>query len=347
MKKVLLGMSGGLDSTYAVTRLREMGYFVEGAVLKMHSYTEIEEARACAASLSVPFRVIDAENTFAQTVISNFVHSYRGGKTPNPCVLCNEAVKLRLLYEEALNSSFDYIATGHYARVSLENGRYAVSMGADTRKDQSYMLYRLPQEILERLILPLGDLLKAEVKQTSKEQGIAAAERPESQEICFVKGESYAQYIERVAGTMPEGEFVDEHGEVLGRHKGIHHYTVGQRKGLGVSADSRLFVQCFELNSNRIVLAKTPKTGKRFYISSPVFSGMTEENAASGASLLVKIRYLAKPQRAHIIKEDSGKWLVTLSAEASSLTPGQSAVFYEEGRIMLGGEIELFEDSNG
>ncbi len=344
MKRVLLGMSGGLDSTYAVTRLREMGYFVEGAVLKMHSYTEVEEARACAESLSVPFRVIDAEEVFRQTVITNFVDCYRRGKTPNPCVLCNEAVKLRLLYEEAMKSSFDYIATGHYARVCRENGRYAVVMGVDARKDQSYMLYRLPQHILAKLILPLGDLLKTDVKETAKEQGIAAADRPESQEICFVQGEDYAQYIDRMAGAMPKGNFIDETGKVLGEHKGIHHYTVGQRKGLGVSADARLFVQCFDLATNQIVLARSPRLSKEFYVASPIFSGLEEQEAANGIDLSVKIRYLAKPISVRLSRTENGKWLAVLGGEASTLTPGQSAVFYSGDRVMLGGEIEVFED---
>lgn len=342
MKKVLLGMSGGLDSTFAVQKLREMGYFVEGAVLRMHAYTEIEEAKASADALDVPLRVIDAEALFSRTVIRDFCEAYRCGKTPNPCVLCNEAVKLRMLYEEALHSSFDYIATGHYARVVRIEERYAVSAGLDAGKDQSYMLYRLPQEILSRLILPLGNLLKTEVKREAREEGIAAADRPESQEICFVRGEGYAEYIDRICGTLPCGDFVDEEGNVLGKHKGIHHYTVGQRKGLGISAASRLFVQSICPASGRIVLSSSPKKSDAFRISSLVFSGMSEDKLVDGACFDVMIRYLAKKQRARVFRMDDGTLLAKMESGAVSPTPGQSAVFYRDGSVMLGGIIEQY-----
>ena len=340
MKKVLLGMSGGLDSTYAVMRLREMGYYVEGAVLKMHTYTEIEEAEKSAAYLDVPLRVIDAQDAFFNTVVSDFCEAYRNGRTPNPCVICNERVKLQRLYEEAVRSSFDYIATGHYARVAEKNGRYAVWMGEDKSKDQSYMLYRLSQEVLSRLILPLGDLLKADIRAFAQKEGLAAANRPESQEICFVREESYPEYIERTCGGLPQGDFVDEKGMVLGRHKGIHHYTVGQRKGLGISAASRLFVQSIHPKDNRIVLSNTPRRTDAFYISSLVFSGALEDAFVEEELFEVKIRYLAKKQKARLSREEDGRWLVRLERGAISVTPGQSAVFYRDECVMLGGIIE-------
>lgn len=342
MKKVLLGMSGGLDSTFAVQKLREMGYSVEGAVLKMHAYTEIEEAKASADALGVPLRVINAEVLFSRTVIRDFCEAYRCGKTPNPCVLCNEAVKLRLLYEEALSSSFDYIATGHYARIARIGERYAVMAGIDAGKDQSYMLYRLPQDILSRLLLPLGELCKTDVKREARAEGIAAAERPESQEICFVREEGYAEYIDRVCGALPCGDFVDEKGNVLGRHKGIHHYTVGQRKGLGVSAASRLFVQSICPETNRIVLSATPKRCNMFRITSPVFSGISEDKLGEGECFEVMVRYLAKKQKARLFHTDDGALLVKIEGGEVSTTPGQSAVFYRDDAVMLGGVIELF-----
>ena len=341
MKSVLLGMSGGVDSTYAVARLREMGYYVEGAVIKMHDYTEVEEAKASAESLGVALRVIDARELFSKTVIADFIESYQKGRTPNPCVLCNEAVKMRLLYEEALKSSIDYIASGHYAGVSCVDGRYCVTIGADARKDQSYMLYRLPQEVLSRLILPLGDLLKTDVKKVAKEAGMASSDRPESQEICFVKNEDYVAYIERNAGTMPHGDFVDGEGHVLGTHKGIHCYTVGQRKGLGVSSDARLFVESIDPSTNRILLSKTPRVCKQFVLSSVVYSGLSDNKLVDGEILEVKVRYLAKHQRAEIKRWADGKLLVNVPENELAITPGQSAVFYREGRVALGGIIEL------
>ena len=340
MSKVLLGMSGGVDSTYAARCLMEAGYTVEGAVLRMHPFTEIEEAQSSADFLGIPLHVIDAEELFSNTVIRDFCEAYQKGRTPNPCIVCNENVKFRLLYEEAMKRGFDLIATGHYAKIERIDGRYAVRMGSDRSKDQSYMLYRLPQQILERLIFPIGTLVKKEIKKTAAEEGIEAAYREESQEICFVKNESYAEYIERACGKAREGDFVDEKGSVLGRHKGIVHYTVGQRKGLGVSAPSRLFVQKIDVDENKITLSDTPRKAKAFRTSGVVFSGLSREEALKRTDLTVQVRYQSRMHKAVVREAENEDLVAEIAEEAIAVTPGQSAVFYLDDVVAFGGFIE-------
>lgn len=341
MKKVLLGMSGGIDSTYAALTLKEQGYYVEGALLRMHGYTEVDEAKASAEALGIPLRILDAEELFERVVIRDFCKAYQSGKTPNPCIVCNENVKLRLLFDEAMREGFDHIATGHYAKVVKEDGRYAVAMGEDASKDQSYMLYRLPQEILAKLLLPLSDILKKDVKAEAKDRRLPSEDRPESQEICFVRGEDYADYIERACKeqSLP-GHFVDEEGRVLGEHKGIIHYTVGQRKGLGISAASRLFVREIRPKEREIVLSSAPLKVKSFEISNLVFSGIDEAQMESVGTLMVRVRYQSRLCEASLSPLKDDRWLVILKEEIPSVTPGQSAVFYCDGRVMLGGIIE-------
>ena len=340
MKKVLLGMSGGLDSSYAALSLLDAGYSVEGAIVRMHAHTEMEEAKASAASLGIPLRIIDAEKRFEDTVVQDFCNAYRSGVTPNPCVLCNSSVKLACLYEEALKDGFDYIASGHYASVDrLANGRYAVRAGKDSAKDQSYMLYRLPQHILERLILPLGDRIKCEIREEARGRSLLAAEREESQEICFVKGESYTDFIERKTGAMPSGLFLDEEGRCLGNHKGILHYTVGQRKGLGVSASTRLFVRRIDAETNTVILSDSRVRANTFYMADPVFSGLSEEEC-EGIDLALRVRYQAKPLGARLEKEGK-RFLVRVIGSEASPAPGQSAVLYLGEHVVAGGIISF------
>ena len=337
--RVLLGISGGVDSTYAAHALREAGYEVEGAVLKMHEYTELAEAADSARSLGIPLRVIDATERFSRTVIEDFCRAYQNALTPNPCIVCNENVKFRLLYEEARGEGFDFIATGHYARIGEQNGRYALETARDVSKDQTYMLYRLPQEILKMLLLPLGEYMKKDVSAKAASMSLAAAERAESQEICFVKGESYADYIERRCGAFSKGSFVDEEGRVLGTHNGIPRYTLGQRKGLGISASSRLFVKDMCVESGNIILSDRMPLTAEFLMDGAVFSGMSEEEVLAADDLLAKVRYQAFPVPARIIRAENG-FRVRLAEEARFVTPGQSAVFYQKGRVVCGGIIQ-------
>ncbi len=338
--KVLLGMSGGVDSTYAAHVLKEAGYAVEGAVLAMHQYTELDEAIDSARSIGIPIRVLDARERFSKIVIEDFCRAYQNAMTPNPCIICNENVKFRILYEEAVKNGFDKIATGHYARVSERNGHHAVEMARDISKDQSYMLYRLPENILSRLILPLGDRIKTEVTASAAAMALSAAMRPESQEICFVKEESYIDFIKRTRGPLRKGCFVDESGMVLGEHNGIQCYTVGQRKGLGISAATRLFVKEIHPETGDIVLSDSAPLSSEFLVSNMVFSGMDEEEALVAEELRVKVRYQAAPVAARLTREANGAFRVSVAERIRFVTPGQSAVLYHGERVVCGGIIQ-------
>ncbi len=338
--RVLLGMSGGLDSTYAAIKLREKGYEVEGALLLMHDYTDIESARESADSVGIPLRIIDCRELFRHKVISSFANEYLKGRTPNPCVICNDYVKFAVLYETAKKEGFDRIATGHYAGIVQKNGRYALLRGKDEKKDQSYMLWRLRQDILSSLELPLYDLHKSDIKEKSKEMSLSAADRDESQEICFIPDNDYASYIEKNYKSSPQGDFVDINGNTLGRHKGILHYTVGQRKGLGIALGERAFVKRIDSESNKIVISRQSESDigeSEFEICDLVFSGL-EEKTEGSVELFVKVRYLALPVKASVTFKRGGA-KVELS-EKRVVTPGQSAVFYDGDTVMLGAFIK-------
>ena len=225
--RILVGMSGGLDSTYAALKLINEGHEVVGAVAVMHEYTELDGAVDAAEALGIPLCKIDARERFL-AVKENFVDEYSTGRTPNPCVVCNPLVKFRVLADYAKENGFDMIATGHYAKIITVNEGdktlYTLERSKDAKKDQTYMLHRLPQDILSMLYFPLGDEVKSEVREKAREAGLRAAEQKESQEICFIPSGDYASYIEEVKGSFPEGNFVLEDGKVLGTHKGIIRY---------------------------------------------------------------------------------------------------------------------------
>ena len=213
--KILVGISGGVDSAFCANRLLLEGHEVEGAVLLMHEHTEIASAEAAARDIGIKLHVVDVREEFEKVVKENFISEYLSGRTPNPCIICNEKVKFARLYSYAMENGFDAIATGHYAKIVKLGERYAVARSADEKKDQSYMLYRLSQNILSALILPLSDIPKADVRRESAEQGISAADRKDSQEICFLPDGKYAEFIEQKRGISPPGNFVDEEGNIL------------------------------------------------------------------------------------------------------------------------------------
>lgn len=337
--KVLLGMSGGLDSTYAARLLLNAGHTVEGAVLVMHDYTETREARESAASLGIPLHEIDCRKGFDRDVVLPFCASYLAGKTPNPCILCNERVKLHYLFCAMRELGFERIATGHYARIEEKDGRYAVCLARDARKDQSYMLYRLSQEVLAHLLTPLADSEKQNVRALALKEGLTAAEREESMEICFLPNGDYPTYIAERFGAPDTGDFVDTCGRVLGRHRGILHYTVGQRKGLGIALGERMFVSHIDPVSNRITLSRDAERGTRcLCVSDLVFSGIPPRKTGEGR-FAVRLRYLAPPVPADVSFEGD-RVRVTLDDPVSAVTPGQSAVFYDGDRVAFGGFIE-------
>ena len=342
--KVLLGMSGGVDSTYAVVELRKMGYEVFGAVVRMHEYTETEEARISAEALGVPLFVIDGTQLFEEKVVSSFIEEYRSGRTPNPCIVCNREVKFKLLLDFALQNGFDKIATGHYADIveisDAAGVRYALKRSGDSRKDQTYMLWRLPQEVLSRLVFPLASITKDTVKLESEKMELRAAYRNESQEICFVPDGNYASYIEKRKGKCPEGNFVDETGKILGRHKGIIHYTVGQRKGLGIALGERAFITSINPCTNDITLSTKDSYTDGFTVSDMVFSGLSEPAPGAELFLDVKHRYLAPLTKAKLTYLGGGRAKLFFDAPIRAVTPGQSAVFYDNGILMAGGIID-------
>ena len=341
--KILVGMSGGLDSTYAALKLINEGHEVSGAVVVMHDHTELDGARAAATALGISLYEIDAIDKF-DVVKKNFVSEYSKGRTPNPCIVCNPLVKFRALADFARENGFDRIATGHYAKtvVRSENGetRYTLSRAIDSRKDQTYMLHRLPQDILSILMLPLGDEVKTDVREKARAAGLKAAEQKESQEICFIPDGDYASYIVDIKGAFPEGNFVLEDGRVIGRHKGLIRYTVGQRKGLGVSYGERIFVSKIDPIKNEIVLSTEGRFSDTVLVSDIVFSGISQPEIGSEIRVEVKLRYLAKPVSATAIFIGDGRAKLVLDTPEKAVTPGQSAVMYDGDMLLAGGFIE-------
>lgn len=342
--RILLGMSGGLDSTYAAKKLIDEGHSVEGAVVLMHAYTEIDASRESAEALGIKLHIIDCRKRFEERVVTNFTDEYKKGRTPNPCVICNSEIKFSALYEFAQNNGFDKIATGHYADIlciDTETGkRYAVSCAADAKKDQTYMLWRLSQNILSKLIFPLYNEHKANVRAAATEAGLTAADREESQEICFIPSGNYKEFVDMRGEPSKEGDFIDEDGNVIGRHKGIVGYTIGQRKGLGISAPTRIFVTEINPERNTITLSKNDKYSDTVNISGMVFSGIAEPPVQSRLRLCVKLRYLAPKIPCEMIYLGCGRARIILETPARAVTPGQSAVLYDKNLLCAGGFID-------
>ncbi len=340
-KKVLLGMSGGVDSTFAASRLVSEGYTVEGALLLMSEHTDIESARAAAEKTGIPLHIIDCKADFREKVIDNFVSEYMRARTPNPCIVCNREVKIKKLCDFAREHGFDAVVTGHYAGVGFDEAseRYFIKRGADDRKDQSYMLWRLTQEELSLLYFPLEESIKSEIKRESEERGLIERDKKESQEICFIPTNDHAAFIEEYTGKrFPTGDFTDENGKVLGTHKGIIKYTVGQRKGLGISLGKHAFVLSVNAGDGTIVLGDEEGLFKsEFSVSDTVFQKRVYA-VGERASLEVKIRYAARPAKCEVEFAENGAH-ITLEAPARAITPGQSAVFYENCDIIFGGFI--------
>ena len=336
--RILVGISGGVDSAFAAKKLMLLGHEVEGAVLIMHEHTELSAAREAAESVGIRLHEIDCRDRFEQ-IKDNFVSEYINARTPNPCIICNERVKFKTLYDFAMEHGFDTIATGHYARLVNNDGRFALAMPDDKRKEQTYMLYRLPQSILSRLVLPLSEGTKSEIRAASEEYGISAANRGDSQEICFLPDGNHTEYIESVAGKSPEGNFVDIEGKILGRHKGIIHYTVGQRKGLGISLGERAFVTEINPIDNTVTLSPSLEGKSRVEITDIVYSGLTPPPAETEVELDVKLRYTAPLVSCKAQLYPDGRAILELSSP-QKFAPGQSAVLYRDGIVMLGGFIK-------
>lgn len=338
--KILLGMSGGLDSTYAAYLLKKQGHEVDGAVLVMSEHTDIKSAEESASAIGIDLHVIDCRTQFNRYVIKNLVDEYSAGRTPNPCVMCNRYVKIQMLYEYAIAHGYDKFATGHYADVKY-NGRYYIECADDIKKDQSYVLWQLTQEQLSMMVMPLAGLSKSQIREQAKKLNLKAAEREESQEICFIPDKDYAGYIKNICGSIsfPSGNFIDINGNVLGKHKGIIHYTIGQRKGLEISLGRPMFVTKINAEENTVTLAESGSEFKsELYADRIVYQYLNPNINMNEFTADVKIRYSAKPVPA-LIKINDGIAHVRCDSQVRAVTPGQSVVFYRGGKILCGGYI--------
>ena len=336
--RILVGISGGVDSAFCLLKLINEGHDVEACVLKMHEYTDVTEAREVVSGLGVKLHEVDVTVSFNNIIKKNFASEYLSGRTPNPCVLCNERVKMRALYDYAMERGFEKIATGHYARIiKTEQGCFAVAMAADEAKDQSYMLYRLPQQILASLVLPLSDIDKSEVREKSALSGISVAHKRDSQEICFLPEGNHAEYIESLYGECPRGSFISTDGRILGEHRGIIRYTVGQRKGLGISLGERVFVSAIDPKENTVTLSPTLEGKSEIRLTDVVLSGIGEDTRE--LSVLAKIRYKSPLYSATVRFHSDGTATVRFDSPVVA-APGQSCVLYLDGYVAAGGIID-------
>ena len=356
-KKVVLGMSGGMDSSAAAVMLVEQGYEVHGITLKVwheednpdrkwqeRSCCKVGIARYVAQQLGIPHEVIDLQDTFREVVVNDFVSGYLNGKTPNPCVRCNERIKFGVLHEAARKRGADFLATGHYVRVGRDDqGNYCLMEGVDQEKDQSYFLYRLRPEILPDLIFPLGSYRKKEIGKWIEVLDLPPDEMRESQEICFVTQGDYRKFLKQEAPhSAHPGQFVSTRGSVLGEHEGIAHYTVGQRRGLGISssvAHERLYVIHIDPATNRIQIGPEDElycegltAGEINVIHPALLSGSME--------LDIRYRYRSRKIRGVIEPSQDQKMVVTFKDPQRAVSCGQSIVFYQEDQVLGGGIIE-------
>ena len=339
--KILVGLSGGLDSTYTAYKLKNEGHTVEGLVLEMHDYTDIEAAKKTAAILGIKLHTLACRELFKKHVISNFISEYSLGHTPNPCTVCNRYVKISELCRFANENGFDKAATGHYARIIFDNEtqRYCIEKGNDEKKDQSYMLWYLTQEQLKTLYFPLCDITKEQIREEIKLTEFAyLADAKESQEICFIPDNDYASYIEKEKGVFPEGDFIDSEGKVVGKHKGIIHYTIGQRKGLGISLGAPAYITKINPENNTVTVEKQSDVKADTLRANSLNSQLLLAEDGNEYTLDVKIRYAAKPMKANV-KIENGIATAVFNEPVRAITPGQSAVFYKDDKIAFGGTI--------
>lgn len=353
-KKVVVGMSGGVDSSVAAWLLKEQGYDVIGVTMQIWQdedtevqeaeggccgLSAVEDARRVAMDLGIPYYVMNFKQEFRTSVMDYFAGEYMEGRTPNPCIACNRYVKWESLLRRSMAIGADYIATGHYARVErLENGRFALRQSVTAAKDQTYALYNLTQEQLSRTLMPVGDYHKEEIRAMADKIGLQTANKPDSQEICFIPDHDYAAFIENYTGKkMPEGNFVDLNGKVLGRHKGISHYTVGQRKGLNLAMGYPVFVVEIRPETNEVVIGsgedvftRTVRCRKLNWMAIDGLHGAELEVRA-------KIRYSHRGAMCRIRQTEEDMVECRFEEPVRAATPGQAVVFYDGNDYVVGG----------
>ncbi len=336
--KVMVGMSGGVDSSAAATLLKSE-YETAGVTLRLIESEKLENECRDAASvcqkLGIPHFTADFSAEFSRFVIDNFISEYKSGRTPNPCIQCNRHIKFGAMLQFARDKGYEKIATGHYARVESSGGRYYIKKAADISKDQSYVLYTLSQEQLSSLVLPLGGYTKAQIRAIAEEQGLITARKSDSQDICFVPDGDYARFIcERTGESFPSGEYVDINGAVLGEHKGIINYTIGQRKGLGIALGKPAFVLSKDAVCNRVVLGE--EEGLFYHRVEVENINLQAAESVDNISAAAKLRYSQgeNPCRIHLVGENRA--ILEFDTPQRAPSAGQAAVFYD-GDIVLGG----------
>ena len=357
--RVLVAMSGGIDSSVAAVMLHEQGYEVVGMTMKTWDYASsggskketgccsldsINDARNIAVQLGFPHYIIDIREEFGDYVINHFTDEYLAGRTPNPCVLCNTHIKWDSLLRRADKLGCDFIATGHYANVREENGRYVISKGLDENKDQSYALWGISQESLARTIFPLGHLHKSEIRAFATERGFhELVQKPESYEICFIPDNDYRGFLKRRVPELAEkvagGEFVMEDGRVVGKHEGYPFYTVGQRKGLGIALGFPAFVTRIEKDTNRVILGNYDDLAKNGTTIGKLNMVKYADLLDKPTATVTKVRY-NDPGTEAIIEQFGDKMKVHFLSGVHAIAPGQAAVFYEGNDVIGGGWIE-------
>ncbi len=344
-EKVFVGLSGGVDSSVAAALLQEQGYEVIGFTLDLWNGKQDGESEAVrdggkiAQQLGIEHHVLEWKELFRQEIVDYFLKEYAAARTPNPCVMCNRKIKFGEVFRAAKRLGADYVATGHYVRLVQEEGRYLLKMPSDQKKDQTYMLYHLTQQQLAHIKMPLGDYTKEEVRQMAREKGLFVAEKADSQDICFLEGRALADFIaEYDPAQLRAGQVVDEQGTVLGTHQGISRYTLGQRRGLGIASETKLYVKELDAVQNRVILSgEDALFAKRLIADEVSFQWLDKLEAPM--QVQAKIRYASRPAPATIEQQPEGAVLVTFEQPQRAITPGQAVVFYQGDTVVGGGTI--------
>jgi tRNA-specific 2-thiouridylase len=342
--KIAAAMSGGIDSSVAAALLKQTGHDVIGVTMKLtntpNSRKAIADARKVAKKLGIPHHVIDLQDTFKRTIISDFCQEYASGRTPNPCVQCNQHIKFGILWEKAKELGVDFLATGHYARIEkTSRGRYLLKKGKDKGKDQSYFLCQLTQEQLKRTLFPIGDLTKDKVRKIAREMELPVTTQPESQEICFVTDNDHGRFLkDNYRGKIKTGPIMDLKGNKLGEHQGIMFYTIGQRKGLGISAAKPLYVTAIEPEENTVIVGPKENTYSN-ELAADNLNWITDAVPKKSTKVKARIRYRHPEAEAIVRMIDENSVYVKFAKPQMAITPGQAVVFFDGDTVIGGGRI--------